>query len=172
MVDIGIDFLLNLVAEIIGIVITVVIIDRILRKREEKKTKSFKENMRSRVADHCRVLSTLIQILSSQKEKDEEGILRKDIIDRKKQLLELSQIGGNILEVNLKDQLIELDKKLDILIQEHVGGPLIPIEEWNRSIDGTLSQIAIVSRLLGDIGTSIANEVWLEVFRLKSAKEQ
>jgi len=44
MVDIGIDFLLNLVAEIIGIVITVVIIDRILRKREEKKTKSFKDS--------------------------------------------------------------------------------------------------------------------------------
>lgn len=44
MVHIGIDFLLSLVVEIIGIVITVVIIDRILRKREEKKTESFEDS--------------------------------------------------------------------------------------------------------------------------------
>lgn len=174
MVDIGIDFLLNLVAEIIGIVITVVIIDRILRKREEKKTKSFKENMHSRIADHCRVLSTLVQILAQGQDAESWNILKEDITSRKKQLLELSQISETVLELSLKNQLLELDRRLDILLSVHdaASASLFPREEWNRVIDDTVSQIIVVSRLVGDIGTSIGSEVWLEVFRSKSSREE
>lgn len=171
--NVGIDFLLNLIAELIGIVITVIIIDRIIvHRREKQRTKPLKERIYSRVADHCGVLGTLIEILALDKKRDEEGAWRKEIIDRKKQLVELSQIGENILEINLKDQLIELDRRLDILLSAHASGSFFPIEEWNRVIDETISQIIVVSKLIGNIGLSIGLEAWLDVFRQKSEENK
>jgi len=173
MSDVPTDFLLNLASEFIGIVITVVVIERLIRRQERKRTKLFQDKIQSRMADHIRGLSTWIQMLAIEKDKEMTDLVKNDIISRRQQLAQLAQIGESVLELNLQNELIELDRQLDILLNMHAVIIEAPanLEYWKKDVDNALSQIIVVAKLIGEIGTAIGSEAWLEVYRSHYGEE-
>jgi hypothetical protein len=163
---------INLFTNSVFMVLTIFFLSWMINLQEKKRYKFFQNSIQSRIADHINVLSTWVQILALGKDKEMSELVRNDIRDRRQQLSQLSQIGESVLEVNLRNELVELDRKIDLLLNMHVVVVEAPanIDEWKKVVDETLSQIIVVANLIGQVGIAIGCEAWLEVFRSKNRK--
>jgi hypothetical protein len=162
----------NLFTSSVFMVLTIIFLTWIINIQEKKRGKFFQERVQSRIADHVNVLSTWVEMLAIQKDKKLATLVKNDIKDRAQQLSQLSQIGASVLGLDLKNELVELDRRIDILLSMHEVVTFAPanIDEWKKAVDQALTQIIVVANLLGERGIAIVLEAWLDVFRSENRK--
>src|SRR3990170_7165336 len=167
--DLGID----LFTSSVFMVLTIIFLTWIINIQEKKRSKFFQDRVQSRIADYINILSTWVEMLATEKDKKFTKLLKNEIKDRARQLLELSLIGESVLGLNVKNELVELDRRIDILVNMHEVVIFAPanIDEWKKTVDQTLSQVIVVATLLGQVGIAMACEVWLEVFRSENRED-
>jgi hypothetical protein len=102
------------------------------------------------------------------------GAVNKGIADRRQQLSQLSLVGDTVLEPNLKAELLEMDRRLDIFLnlQRVALGVPKDLESWRKSIVETLNQMVVIAKLIGDKELVIAYEAWLDVYKSEHSKEE
>ncbi|MCJ7631966.1 hypothetical protein MUP77_06175 [Candidatus Bathyarchaeota archaeon] len=162
----------NLFTSSVFMVLTIFFLTWMINLQEKKRSKFFQATVQSRIADHINVLSTWVQILALEKDKKLSGLVKNDIKERRQQLSQLSQIGESVLELQLKNELVELDRRIDVLLNMYEVVVHAPsnIDEWRKIVDETLSQLIVVAKSIGQVGVVIGCEAWLEVFRSESHK--
>lgn len=162
MLDLG----LNLLAEAIGIAITIFLVARIIRTREKRRIAPVRDALLDRIDRHCRLLSTLVQNIALQK--GEVSTVLIDYIKRSKaNLLESVGLGEEIISPDIKEALLGLDGKIEILLNASTIKEYYPEEMWTKNVDETLSNVKTIFDLLGKEDDSMLLEAWQDVFREK-----
>jgi len=119
------DLALNLIAEFIGILVTIFLIDRILRSREERKSEQLKRNITGRIVmNYVMLLLNIVGLLNVIHHVITTG--RVHVVTRhhmninvdslrkiKKNLLDLVSLAKDILSVRIVDDMVTIDAMLE-----------------------------------------------------------
>lgn len=140
--------------------------DLLKTRREKKRNEPVKNILLERIATNLKLLGTWTQLVAYEKRTIPDDVLER-ILHSKEALITSATLGVDVISPNIKQGLLELDKKLELLtntasIREHY-----PDGMWFDEIDGILSQIIALFVLLERRSESIGLEAWLDVFREK-----
>jgi len=79
----------------------------------------------------------------------------------------IGKVGNNVISLDMQKAMLELDKRLEVLINSASIREHYPEKEWSKDVESVLSQLLILLEELPDNQTKIGVEAWLEVFREK-----
>jgi len=164
MTDLSLDLALNLLAEAIGITVTIFLINRLIRTREERKIVPVRDALLDRIFTHCRLLTTWVEFIAYEKGKI-SNVLTDSIKESKDALMESIVVGDAIISPVMQEAVLSLDGKIEVLLKSSDIREFFPDEEWAKGIDETLSQLKTIFDLLGKDFDSVVLESWLNVFR-------
>jgi hypothetical protein len=161
------DFILNLSTEIIGIIITVFLVDRLIVRHENKRRKPLQNKVYSRISELLVILSAWLQGLSLEGNHDILEGLVVSIKNNKKALLDIALTGESVISDEIKQQLIELDNKLEFLLNYSLLETKLkkPSSTWIKKVNETINQLALVAQLIGADGVMLTNEAWLDALK-------
>jgi hypothetical protein len=145
--------------------------DNIKARRQKQRMAPVKGALLQRIEKDLKLLAVWIEMIAYEKPNASNELVERIKLS-KNAFIESTALGSDVISPDMKQASLELDKRLDVLINSASIRKHYPDDMWFKEIDETLSQLLVLFRLLGNTEQSIVIESWLEVLHLKSCSRK